>query len=74
MISGDGEVHATVVTGIAARDNQSSVVQIFARKDFRRWRYKTDVYVDGVRIYFDMPWKKIQTFQGNAFYPIFLSN
>lgn len=39
-------------------------MQIFARKDFRRWRYKTDVYVDGVRIFFDMPWKKVQTFQG----------
>ncbi|KAH7726583.1 Protein K03H1.5 [Aphelenchoides avenae] len=60
----EGEVRATVVTGIAARDNQSSVVQVFARKDFRRWRYRTDVYVDGVRIYFDMPWKKIQTFHG----------
>ncbi|KAI6179709.1 Protein mesh [Aphelenchoides besseyi] len=59
-----GEVRSTVLTGLAARDNESSVVQIFARKDFRTWRYKTDIYVDGLRIYFDMPWKKIQTFKG----------
>lgn len=57
-------MQATIVTGISAYDNHSSVVQVFARKNFRRWRYKTDVYVDGVRIFFDMPWKKIQTFQG----------
>ncbi|CAJ0946455.1 unnamed protein product, partial [Mesorhabditis belari] len=57
-------VKASILTGIAARDNGSSVVQVFARKDFRRWRYKTDVYVDGVRIFFDMPWQKIHTFQG----------
>uniref|UniRef100_A0A1I7RLD5 Protein mesh n=2 Tax=Bursaphelenchus xylophilus TaxID=6326 RepID=A0A1I7RLD5_BURXY len=60
----ESEVRSTVLTGLAARDNQSSVVQIYARKDFRRWRYKTDIYVDGYRVYFDMPWKKIQTFQG----------
>jgi len=61
-------VQSTVVTGIAARDNQSAIVQIFARKDFRQWRYKTDVYVDGVRIFFDLPFKKIQTFQGFDLY------
>ncbi|ETN77108.1 hypothetical protein NECAME_11266, partial [Necator americanus] len=57
-------VRSTVMTGLAVRDNQSSVVQVFARKDHRRWRYRTDVYVDGERIFFDMPWKKIQTFSG----------
>uniref|UniRef100_A0A0K0F7J0 Protein mesh (inferred by orthology to a D. melanogaster protein) n=1 Tax=Strongyloides venezuelensis TaxID=75913 RepID=A0A0K0F7J0_STRVS len=60
----EDEVRSTVLTGISAKDNGSSIVEVFARKDFRRWRYKTDVYVDGVRVYFDMPWKKIQTFQG----------
>lgn len=64
IFSGESEVKSTVLTGLAARDNQSSVVQIYARKDFRTWRYKTDIYVDGYRVYFDMPWKKIQTFQG----------
>uniref|UniRef100_A0A914DDJ2 Uncharacterized protein n=1 Tax=Acrobeloides nanus TaxID=290746 RepID=A0A914DDJ2_9BILA len=58
----DSNVMATVVTGLAARDNGSATVQVFARKEFRRWRYHTDVYVDGARIFFDMPWKKIQTF------------
>lgn len=58
---------ATVVTGVAAQDNQSSIVQIFARKEFRQWRYKTDVYVDGIRVFFDMPWQKLQTFKGKTF-------
>uniref|UniRef100_A0A8L8Q0R0 DUF5110 domain-containing protein n=1 Tax=Heligmosomoides polygyrus TaxID=6339 RepID=A0A8L8Q0R0_HELPZ len=57
-------VRSTVLTGLAARDNQSAIVQVFARKDHRRWRYRTDVYVDGERIFFDMPWKKIQIFNG----------
>ena len=71
---GEADVLSTVLTGLAARDNQSATVQIFSRmcqtsrlvcdvkrlariflgKDFRTWRYKTDIYVDGVRIYFDM--------------------
>uniref|UniRef100_A0A1I7XE73 non-specific serine/threonine protein kinase n=1 Tax=Heterorhabditis bacteriophora TaxID=37862 RepID=A0A1I7XE73_HETBA len=58
-------VRSTVLTAVAMRDNQSSIVQVLARKDHRRWRYHTDVYVDGVRIYFDMPWKKIQSFNGS---------
>jgi hypothetical protein len=62
----NSEVPATIITGIAARDNGSATVQVFARKEFRRERYKLDVYVDGVRAFFDRPYKKIQTFTGGA--------
>ncbi|KAK6013192.1 hypothetical protein OSTOST_21551 [Ostertagia ostertagi] len=32
-------------------------------KTIDAWRYRTDVFVDGERIFFDMPWKKIQLFK-----------
>uniref|UniRef100_A0A5S6QTX0 AMOP domain-containing protein n=1 Tax=Trichuris muris TaxID=70415 RepID=A0A5S6QTX0_TRIMR len=57
-------VLATAVTGVAAQDNDSAIVEIYARKEFRRWRYKTDVYVDNARVFFDTPWQKLQTFKG----------
>lgn len=55
---------ATVITGVAAQDNGSSVVQVFARKEHRGWRYRMDVYVDGLRVFFDDMSLKIQTFRG----------
>ncbi len=55
---------ATVITGVVARDNQSATVQVFARKEFRRWRYKMDLYVGGKRVNFDEPHKKFHNFKG----------
>lgn len=55
-------VNATVITGVVVQENDSSVVQVFARKPMRRWRYKMDIYIDGTRRFFDAPHWKFQQF------------
>ena len=55
-------VLATAITGVAATVNGSSKVEIYARKEYRRWRYRTDVYVDGVRVFFDGYYQRTQNY------------
>uniref|UniRef100_A0A5S6QR44 AMOP domain-containing protein n=1 Tax=Trichuris muris TaxID=70415 RepID=A0A5S6QR44_TRIMR len=50
----NADVPATVITGVSVQDKDSSVVQVFSRKQFRRWRYRTDILVDGKKYFFDM--------------------
>ena len=64
-VSGHSHVNATVITGVVIQENDSSIVQIFARKPMRRWRYKMDVYVDGMRRFSDKAHWKFQQFNGN---------
>uniref|UniRef100_A0A915IVI1 AMOP domain-containing protein n=1 Tax=Romanomermis culicivorax TaxID=13658 RepID=A0A915IVI1_ROMCU len=47
------DVQATVITGVAVQNNDSSFFQFFARKQHRRWRYALDVLVDGAEWHTD---------------------
>ncbi|CAG7823396.1 unnamed protein product [Allacma fusca] len=63
-----GEVRATTLTTVAARDNQSATVEIRVRPRDAQWRYKLDVIVDHHRVFFDRYPQKIQYFHGVTVY------
>jgi len=63
-----GEVRASHLTAVAAKDNVSSIVEVRLRPLHAQWRYKLDVIVDGAPIYFDRYPQKIQHFPGVTAY------
>ncbi|RZF47026.1 hypothetical protein LSTR_LSTR013817 [Laodelphax striatellus] len=63
-----GEVGATQITSIAARDNTSSIIEVRLRPRWAQWRYRLDVFVDGRRVYFDRSALRVQHFSGVTVY------
>ncbi|VDO86154.1 unnamed protein product, partial [Soboliphyme baturini] len=41
----------SVVTGVAVQDTGSSVIQVLARKEHKRWRYRTDIFADSLQYF-----------------------
>lgn len=64
----NGEVKATMLTAVAAKDNQSVTVEVRLRPRDAQWRYRLDVIVDNHRVFFDRYPQKIQTFPGVTVY------
>ncbi|KAJ9599568.1 hypothetical protein L9F63_009966 [Diploptera punctata] len=70
-----GEVRATQLTAVAARENTSAIIEVRLRPKDAQWRYHLDVFSDGRRIYFDRPSKRIQHFPGVTVYmPSYILN
>lgn len=63
-----GDVAATLLTSIAARDNTSSIIEVRLRPRDAQWRYRLDVFADKKRIYFDRPSLRVQHFRGVTVY------
>lgn len=64
----DPEIPATYLTAIAARDNQSSVVEFRARPGAARWRYHMYVIVDKEYVFFWDDSLRVQNFKGVTLY------
>ncbi|KAF5296959.1 hypothetical protein FQR65_LT10111 [Abscondita terminalis] len=63
-----GDVRATQITSVVARENSSAIIEINLRPKQAQWRYRLDVVVDGKRIYFDKQPMKYQHFSGVTVY------
>lgn len=58
-----GHVMATRLTGIVARVDHSETIEVRLRRSIEaRWQYRMDVLVNGRRIYFDSPSRRVQHF------------
>jgi len=63
-----GTSRATVLTGIAAQENTSVVVEVRLRPPYAQWRYRLDVIVDNRYVYFDTFSRHVQNFKGVTVY------
>lgn len=64
----DPLINATFLTAIAARDNQSSVVEFRVRPAAARWRYHMYVIVDKEYVFFWDDSLRVQNFRGVTLY------
>jgi len=70
-----GEVRATQLTAIAARENASTTVEVRVRPRHAQWRYRLDVFAGGRRVFFDRTSLRIQHFPGVTVYmPTYILN
>ncbi|KAF4523118.1 hypothetical protein B566_EDAN003133 [Ephemera danica] len=70
-----GEVRATQLTSVAARDNSSATIEVRMRPPQAQWRYRLDVFADGKRVFFDRTSLRIQHFHGVTVYtPTYILN
>lgn len=64
VINNKMEIMATELTTIVAQLWQLTAVEVRLRPKDRQHRYKLDVFINGIPIYFNEPEKKVQHFQG----------
>lgn len=63
-----GRVMATRLTSIVARMDSSETIEVRLRAIPAQWQYRMDVLVDGRRIYFDSPSRRVQHFKAVTVY------
>lgn len=64
----EGLVMATRLTSIVARVDNSETIEVRLRATEAQWQYRMDVLVDGRRIYFDSPSRRVQHFKAVTVY------